>query len=283
MILRTLLLAALLAAAPRAETLLQAVRLPGSSVLLQLPTETDSIYVLDEARGLPSNWTETQIFNGTGATLNITNDLSGSARYFRTRAFPSTLISKPGENLRADFALPNSAGQWSIEGELPEGVTFSAGTLAGSPSPAAAEKYDDGSYTNLLRLTVPGSGEQTPKEFSAEIVQHVKFSFSRNIYAQRPDGPSLGTICLKCHGIGFPPNFSPSASTLIGARSGSGGACPDTWDYIVPGDLAQSLVYQKVVAPPCGDRMPQGGPYFNDTQIDRLARWIAELEPGETD
>ena len=53
--------------------------------------------------------------------------------------------------------------------------------------------------------------------------------------------------------------------------------------YIVPKDTNDSLIYLKLTDPVCGNRMPYGGPYFDNTRINRLARWILELSYGDTD
>jgi len=189
------------------------------------------------------------------------------------------LSAKPGKSVHFNLALSNAPlGQWSIEGELPEGLSFTNGVVMGTPSPAAAEKHPTGNYTNRVRLT---SNSQSS---SVEVVHHVKLSFSRNIFPERPNGPAFGAICVKCHGSGFPPDFTPNAITLLGERpENEGSFCPEPWRYVVPGDFNTSLIYRKIVEPPCGDRMPQGGPFFSEQQINRVARWIAELEAGEAD
>ena len=48
--------------------------------------------------------------------------------------------------------------------------------------------------------------------------------------------------------------------------------------YIVPNDLKNSLVFQKVL-PDAAKRMPWGGPYLNDSQIRELAGWICNGAP----
>jgi hypothetical protein len=253
-------------------------RRSGNSVMFQLQTETNVLYVLDETNDLAMPWREREIFAGNGSNVELTSALAGGARFFRARAIPQILVSKPGTPLSLSLAISNSTSrQWRLTGELPDGITFADGRFSGTPTAAAAEKYDSGKFTNVVHFAA------NARDSSAEIVHEVRLSYTRNIHADRPNGPAFGAICIKCHGSGFPPNFSPSATSLLNVKSSSGGACPDTWNYVAPGDVAESLIYQKITAPACGDRMPQGGPFFNDTQINRLARWIAELRPGEAD
>lgn len=287
--LATILVGALMAAvSPQAATALTQILQSGDALKFTVETKTGWFYVLDRAENVAGPWVEQRLITGTGLPEILTDAINTEARFYRLREFSRVQLSKPG----APFALSLTTGAessalWSAEGELPDGLSFAAGRFSGAPTTAAAEKYTSGDYTNIVRLSVlmvdPETGDLFTGLSSAEIVHHVRLSYARNIYPSRPGGPSFGGVCIECHGSGFPPNFSTQASTLLGARSGSGGACPNIWDYVKPGDANGSLIYQKLVAPPCGDRMPQGGPYFNETQINRLVRWISELQPGETD
>jgi hypothetical protein len=253
-------------------------RLSGTEIVLEFSTATNSVFVLDSAQSVPGPWSETRIFAGTGSNASITHQIAEKARFFRARVFPRTISSKPGTPIALSLALPNSSAQWSAEGEMPAGIAFANGHFSGTPTAEAPEQFQSGNYTNIIQLEGGAGG-------SAEFTHHVRLSYSRNIFAARPNGPSFGSICIKCHGSGFAPDFTADASTIINrpATSASEGECSDEWRYIVPGDLPNSLIYQKVVGPPCGDRMPQGGPFFTATQIEQLARWIADLEPGDTD
>ncbi len=250
-------------------------RSTGTSIQFQIRTDTNSFYVLEQSDQLTTGWREELLLPGTGESIGVTNELSGATRFFRARILPRTFVSKPGVPVNIPLATPQSTATWIVEGELPSGMNFTNGTFSGTPSADAAEKSSTGDYTNTVRLAgAPGS--------EVQLVHHIKFSFSQNIFPDRPSGPSLN-ICLHCHGSGFPPDFRSTPLTLINAQAGSGGSCPDTWSYIVPGDLSRSLIYQKVTAPPCGDRMPQGGPFLDQEQVDRLARWIRELTPEDQD
>lgn len=261
-----------------AQPSLEAPRADRNGFSFGLQTAADSIYVLDQAASLSSAWKEQQILNGTGSPVRVTKGVAANTRFFRVREFPRTLSSKPGSPFVAALgSTNNSTAQWSVDGELPEGLAFADGVFTGTPSVEAPETGSAGTYTNIVRLNADGFVT------SAEIIHQVRLSYAQNIFVERPNGPSFGSICIKCHGSGFPPNFISSAAPLINTKAGSGGACPPTWSYLVPGDPENSLIYRKLVSPPCGDRMPQGGPYFNDIQIERVARWISQLEPGETD
>jgi hypothetical protein len=46
---------------------------------------------------------------------------------------------------------------------------------------------------------------------------------------------------------------------------------------VIPNDPTNSLVYQKINAsPPCGVRMPEGGPYLPASDIQRFFDWISQ-------
>jgi hypothetical protein len=80
-------------------------------------------------------------------------------------------------------------------------------------------------------------------------------------------------------------------ATTVGVPA-MGSQCGTTdWIRIVPGDLADSLLYQKVYAKehkvmaPCGDPMPQGDPRvhhaLSDAQVKAIGDWIAAGAPRQ--
>ncbi|MBV9496615.1 MAG: hypothetical protein JOZ54_20390 [Acidobacteria bacterium] len=51
---------------------------------------------------------------------------------------------------------------------------------------------------------------------------------------------------------------------------------------VTPGDASNSYLYRKITgAGITGDRMPQGGPYLNDTQIKLVRDWIRRGAPND--
>jgi hypothetical protein len=82
----------------------------------------------------------------------------------------------------------------------------------------------------------------------------------------------------------------PYAATVNAPAMGS--QCGSTdWIRIVPGDVASSLLYQKVWSKtnkqksPCGDPMPQGDPRvrhaLSDAQVKAIGDWIAAGAPPD--
>jgi hypothetical protein len=280
-----LIAAALPVAATLGEATLSIAGMESNAVVIAAHPEPGMAGVVERSADL-ANWHEAALAED-GRSIAL--PLADSMQFFRLRTVEILLEHKAGS--AREISLLGSAvpAEWLIEGALPEGLGFSGGAFSGAPTASAAEASATGLYTNLVamvaRMTNSATGQVITNRSTATMVHRVRLSFSRNIYAERPGGPSLGTICIKCHGSGFPPDFTPSAGTLIDVRSGGveEQECGTEERYIVPGSLSESLIFQKVLGQACGARMPQGGPYFDETQIQRLARWISELRPGETD
>jgi hypothetical protein len=201
----------------------------------------------------------------------------------------TSVIWKVGETSNTSLSATNGTGllSWTIvAGPVPPGVSFSSvGVLSGTPLAEGAEFQETGRYTNLVQVTDSHTdrvtGAVAPRSVTNTLVKLVRLSYRQNIWAQRPNGPSFSTICLFCHGPGFTPNVSETATTIIGAAS-QRALCPDRI-YVAPGNPEMSLIFDKLRGPDCGERMPQGGPYFDDTRLGRLERWIRELTSQDTD
>jgi hypothetical protein len=204
----------------------------------------------------------------------------------------SNLILKTGATTNAALVGTNGTApvRWSLaSSDLPGGISFSTnGTFSGTPTADASERYETGLYTNVVLLTDSCTDRITglphPRITAATISTLVRLSFELNLVAGRADGPVFGGICTGCHGPYFAPDFtSGTALSVIYVSAGSGNQCDSSWYYIYPGNTGASLIYLKLTTPPCGNQMPYGGPYFDDVQIGRLARWINELTNSDTD
>ncbi|MEO8426199.1 MAG: hypothetical protein ABI651_03720 [Verrucomicrobiota bacterium] len=202
------------------------------------------------------------------------------------------LVLKAGEATNVNLTANGGTGplSWSlISGTLPAGIVLSTnGLLAGTPTADASELNEDGRYTNIIEVadsfTDRITGVLSARKATNAVQLLVRLSYVLNIRASRTNGPSLRQTCFVCHGPGFLPDFEPlSALTLIHVKSGSGAECGTSRVYVAPRDPSDSLIYEKVTAPPCGERMPQGGPYLSDQRTQRLARWIRELTNLDTD
>jgi hypothetical protein len=75
----------------------------------------------------------------------------------------------------------------------------------------------------------------------------------------------ISNKCFQCHAGGNSEgdlSIIDNANTLISRG------------YIVPGDALNSTFYQKITTPEFGQRMPFGGPYLSQSDIDTIKTWI---------
>lgn len=84
----------------------------------------------------------------------------------------------------------------------------------------------------------------------------------------------MGPSCVDCHASGFGGLFMTDVTSayanLVGVQSGSG-CTPRT--YVIPGDVPQSLLYEKLLpSPSCGGQMPAFNVFAGDTNVIR--DWI---------
>ncbi len=87
--------------------------------------------------------------------------------------------------------------------------------------------------------------------------------------------PILSRGC-GCHSNSF--LRAPFTNGTVNVRAPRGGGL----DFIEPGNPQASFLYLKIAGqqgPGAGNRMPQGGPFWNDVDIARLAAWITNYVP----
>jgi hypothetical protein len=123
----------------------------------------------------------------------------------------------------------------------------------------------------VVALTITGCGDDSgnggdPPVTFAEVYQDARFG-------SRCSGPA-------CHGTAVGGNLvmtsaSGAYANLVG-QPAEGVDCADLGLMRVePGDPDSSLLYLKLVDPPCGDPMPIAGP-LDDDAIELVRRWIAD-------
>jgi hypothetical protein len=100
-------------------------------------------------------------------------------------------------------------------------------------------------------------------------------TMSGHIYAQVVYNDDIQPIfnarCIACHG-GTSGVFLISYQAVMNSVGEQYGR-----NIVVPNEPDQSPIVDKIgTSPTYGDRMPQGGPYLNDAQIDLIRQWIAE-------
>ena len=77
----------------------------------------------------------------------------------------------------------------------------------------------------------------------------------------------LFSSCTGCHGVSSGLSLSTYTSLIIGGNSGA---------VVTPGDGSGSRLVKKLRGTASGDRMPLGGVYWNDTDINLIETWINE-------
>jgi hypothetical protein len=256
---------------------------------LTLTTTSDSVRIRGSATTASRTQFQVTVRDAANATVTKTYDI-------RAINPPPTILTefvtlKAGQAANSSLSASPGTGSlsWSIDsGALPQDVNLSqSGMLTGTPGADAAERDETGLHSAVLRVTDQHTdrvtGASTPRSATRAVTFGVRLSYSLNIHADRPDGPSLISRCYGCHSEFFPPDIaSGSGAKIIGASSNPSFSCPNRV-YITPGQPEQSLIYKKLTAPDCGDRMPQGGPYMTAGESNRMLRWILELKPGDQD
>jgi hypothetical protein len=227
--------------------------------------------------------------------LNATNSVTYDLRVVESEPRIESILPTLKAGEAVDVSLRVVGGtppfSWSLlSGALPGGVQLATnGVLSGTPSADAAELNEDGLHAVVFEVSDGFvdrvTGAPAPRKATLAVQLKVRLSYRLNIHATRVEGPSLRASCLACHGPGFHPDFAAeSALSLVDVSSGSGQLCGTSRIYVNPGNTAESLIYSKLsIDPACGDRMPQGGPYFSDQRLERLGRWIRELTTADTD
>lgn len=269
----------------------------GGKLQFTFDAETNGVYAVERSADLHTDWVTIQQQAGGAPRIRVEVPISESLGFFRIRRIPLLPLAvdavpvtlKAGEASMVSLQATGAHGElrWSsAEGALPEGVRLlSDGRLDGVPTAAAAELNENGRYLVSVTVAEMNADGGIEREATGEIPMLVRLSYQLNLRAKREHGPSFQEGCAVCHGSGFHPDFAaPLATGLVNVAAGSGGACGPSSVYVRPGEVSGSLLYGKLSAsPPCGERMPQGGPFFSDRALERLARWIRELTPADAD
>ena len=79
--------------------------------------------------------------------------------------------------------------------------------------------------------------------------------------------PIINSNCTGCHGGSGGLSLSTHTSLIIGGNSGA---------VVTPGDGSGSRLVKKLRGTASEDRMPKGGVFWNDTDINLIETWINE-------
>jgi uncharacterized protein YjdB len=184
--------------------------------------------------------------NGTSVTSTISNAGSGTLGGLSL----GTVTYGAGASNWVSASISTTSGG------LPASVTIAVNSSAITTA---------GTYTATIPVQSSVSGVTTQ---SITVTVTTQWSFATHI------SPMLAS-CNGCHSPSFATwsNIVNAAPTL--SCTGAG------WVRISPSNVTASLLYQKLIAiPPCGSRMPAGGPFWTDADLARLAAWINNGAPN---
>ena len=77
--------------------------------------------------------------------------------------------------------------------------------------------------------------------------------------------PLLNDHCVLCHGQSGELDLSTYQNAVSGGASGAA---------IVPNNADTSLIVKRIISDQTGTRMPVGGPYLSEIDIQKIKTWI---------
>jgi hypothetical protein len=86
-----------------------------------------------------------------------------------------------------------------------------------------------------------------------------------------------GPLCHTATAAGFKLGSNDALYAELVGQMAAGSECANKGHIrVVAGDSASSLLYLKLTAPPCGDKMPQDPAMLAAEKIDLVKQWIDE-------
>lgn len=267
---------------------LPAFALSGSLLATTASAQIGSIF----CAGQPNSTGSASVMSASGSTdvsqNNVTLTVDGlPANQFGLFITSQTPIFAPnpgGSN--GDLCIGGSLGRIStLVNSGATGDVSLALDLTGIPNSNALYAVSPGDtvYFQLWHrdTAAPGFSNFSPGIEIAFDAAPPSISFATDIYPMLTQDNINSPSCITCHGPSFGTcgfNIGNSAASaypdIVSAPSGF---CCANQIYVVPGDPANSLLYQKLTNPACGGRMPQGGTFAGDTDIVR--DWILAGAP----
>ena len=83
----------------------------------------------------------------------------------------------------------------------------------------------------------------------------------------------------ECHSLEHEDAALMTYERVVNAPAGEGPCADEDWIRVVPGSPETSLLYLKVTAPPCGERMPFERDPLPAETISEIERWIRAGAP----
>ena len=237
----------------------------------------------------PNTTGVTSVISASGSTDVAQNDVTlacaslplNSFGFFivsRTQAF----VANPGGS-SGNLCVGGSIGRYSLS-VLNAGATGQVSlpiNLTNIPHPTTPFAVMGGDVLNFQYWHRDGvAGGPATSNFSNGL--EIAFtnapptpSFLNDVYPLLETRNTLGFSCVDCHnGSTCGLDFSTAPITyaaIVNVPSGAQCSCPGT-TYVIPGNSAGSLLYQKLTTPTCGNLMPLVGTFPGDVNIIR--DWI---------
>ena len=205
----------------------------------------------------------------TSQTVTVTVTVLQPSIQLSSTAFSRTI--RPGQTASSASITVSNGGSGTLSGlSVTDNASWIISSLNSSTATATLSITFNtaglgvGTYIGTVTVasTVPGVADQT-----VTVTLNVDYSFSLDI---RP----MLTSCDGCHDQTF------TYANIVNAASTTSTEC-DGRVRIVPNNTTSSVLYRKLTATPsCGVRMPQGGPFWDAADIQKVADWINRGAPN---
>ncbi len=264
---------------------LPALALAGSLLATTASAQIGSIF----CAGQPNSTGTASVMSASGSTDVSQNDVTltvdglpaNQFGLFITSQTPILAPNPGGSN--GDLCIGGSLGRIStLVNSGATGDVSLALDLTGIPNSNALYAVSPGDtvYFQLWHRDTagPGFSNFSPGIQIAFDAAPPSISFASDIYPMLTQ-PNIGAAaCNICHGglCGFSIGNDPASAYAAIVSAPSNFCCPNE-TYVIPGDPANSLLYQKLTNPACGGQMPQGGTFAGDTDVVR--DWILAGAP----
>ena len=206
----------------------------------------------------------------TSQTVTVTITVLQPSISLSSTAFGRSI--RPGQTASSASITVSNGGSGTLSGlSVTDNASWIIASLNSSTAPAtlsitfSTAGLGVGTYVGTITVgsSVPGVANQT-----VTVTLNVDYSFSLDIR------PMLVAGCDGCHDQSF------TWSNIVNAASTTDTPC-DGRIRVVPNNTTNSVLYRKLTTTPsCGVRMPQGGPYWDPADIQKVADWINRGAPN---
>lgn len=176
-----------------------------------------------------------------------------------------------GEEAGRDSAAgPSDAGQGGLDAGASQTESRDADPGEG-PAPGEDAGASAGASQDAGKDPLDGIKPDGPITFT---------SLYQDVFSQQQIGDGAGCGSFYCHAKGTV--VAQQAGLHVGSKQEAydllvNAKASDNcngWTRVVPGNPSKSLLVQKLVDPPCGERMPKGSDALPEGTVARIRAWI---------